>query len=141
MSDRKGNNSLQPSLGYADLLEEHNRKTPPKEKTHFYPIESPTDPNKLIYVSTVKSDKYSVVSPIKLSTILKEVKNRTGITLPTPSDYNKNDNNVTLYAVPRIMINVRSLPSNRVMIITIAVQHLSVQKNWRHVHNGRHRTP
>ena len=94
MSDRKGNNSLQPSLGYADLLKEWV----PDEI--LYRVRSPTNPNKLIYVSTVKSDIYSVVSPIKLSTIIQEEEKKVGFTLPAfalPSNYNNDDNNVTLY--------------------------------------------
>ena len=85
----RGDDSLQLISLPKDIVEEF-----------LYRVRSPTDPNKLIYVSTLKSDIYSVVSPIKLSTIIQEEEKKLGFTLPAfaiPSNYNNDDNNVTLY--------------------------------------------
>ena len=85
----RGDDSLQLISLPKDIVEEF-----------LYRVRSPTNPNKLIYVSTVKSDIYSVVSPIKLSTIIQEEEKKLGFPLPAfaiPSNYNNDDNNVTLY--------------------------------------------
>ena len=108
MSDRGTNPAGQELHRYLSYAKANNDEfeifirdeTPPKEEFLFR-VRSPTDPNKLIYVSTVKSDIYSVISPIKLSTIIQEEEKKVGFTLPAfaiPSNYNNDDNNVTLYS-------------------------------------------